>query len=197
MKIRLAGIITLYIVVTCLGITWGLPSRNIDKYLFGGGEVWSGEKIYRLAKAEDKLSPDRASQTGADVDVDPLQKATATGEPIPLTATDEDIARIYLRYRLYTHQPDEMITMMALAGMRPSRLQLDPRLAVDARLAGGQLPQVSLRPRTRSHDSAPRRAPLRVAAKRSTPLLARRRGLGLLFRPPLGLHRPQRVQRRQ
>ncbi|MDO8630039.1 MAG: hypothetical protein Q7R41_06055, partial [Phycisphaerales bacterium] len=47
---------------------------------------------------------------------------------IPLTATEEDVAKIYLRYRLYTYQPDEMITMMALAGMRPSQLQLDPRL---------------------------------------------------------------------
>ncbi len=143
------------IVASCLGISvigigWGLPSRNIDKYLFGGGEVWSGEKIYRLAKAAQKLSPDRASRTGADVDVDPIdanpqssgspqplllkakvgadQPHSETDESIVLTATDEDIAKILLRYRLYTYQPDEMITMMALAGMKPSRLELDPRL---------------------------------------------------------------------
>ena len=42
--------------------------------------------------------------------------------------TDQRAAAIYLRYRLYTHQPDEMITMMALAQMRPGSLDLDPRL---------------------------------------------------------------------
>ena len=124
----LSVIAILYLVVSCVGISWGLPSRKIDKYLFGGGEVWSGEKIYRLANAGEKLSQDRASRTGADVDVDPLKGSEKIDEPIPLTATDEDIAKIYLRYRLYTYQPDETITMMALAGMRPSRLELDPRL---------------------------------------------------------------------
>jgi len=135
--VALGAVLVLYGVVSLIGITWGLPSRKIDKYLFGGGEVWSGEKIYRLAKAEAKFDPTR----GADVDVDPITKNRASlpspqpsplkGEgvaPIPLTATEEDVAKIYLRYRLYTYQPDEMITMMALAGMRPSRLDLDPRL---------------------------------------------------------------------
>ena len=149
----LGAVLVLYGAVSLIGITWGLPSRKIDKYLFGGGEVWSGEKIYRLAKADRKFSP----TLGADVDVDPITKNRASlpsprpsplkgegegqpsspqpsplkGEgdkPIPLTATEEDVAKIYLRYRLYTYQPDEMITMMALAGMRPSRLDLDPRL---------------------------------------------------------------------
>jgi len=62
----------------------------------------------------------RTPLRGADVDVDPLNGSTA--EPISLTATDQDLAKIYLRYRLYTYQPDEMITMMALAGMNPRRL---------------------------------------------------------------------------
>ncbi len=118
----LGAIMALFAAMSAVGITWGLPSRNIDKYLFGDGEVWSGEKIYRLAKADQKFSPTR----GADVDVDPIRKGG--NEPIPLTATEEDVARIYLRYRLYTYQPDEMITMMALAGMRPSKLDFDPRL---------------------------------------------------------------------
>ncbi len=120
--VALGAILLLHGVVSLIGITWGLPSRKIDKYLFGDGEVWSGEKIYRLAKAEAKFDPTR----GADVDVDPLNRRS--DKPIPLTATEEDVAKIYLRYRLYTYQPDEMITMMALAGMRPSKLELDPRL---------------------------------------------------------------------
>ena len=119
----LLGIVAvLFAAVPLAGITWGLPSRAIDQYLFGGGPAWPGEKIYRLAGAGEKFSPQR----GADVDSDPLERTG--GEAIPLTATEADVAKIYLRYRLYTYQPDEMITMMALAGMRPGKLDLDPRL---------------------------------------------------------------------
>ena len=121
----LAGICLLYSAIACIGITWGLPSRKIDSFLFGEGEVWPGDKIYRLARAEEKFSTSSISSSGADVDVNPLN---VSRDPIELTATKEDVARIYLRYRLYTYQPDEMITMMALAGMRPSQFQLDPRL---------------------------------------------------------------------
>ncbi len=118
----LAAILLAFVAMSVVGITWGLPSRKIDKYLFGDDPPWPGQKIYRLAGAAEKFSPDR----GADVDVDPLDKSTS--EPILLTATEEDIGKIYLRYRLYTYQPDEMITMMALAGMNPRELDLDPRL---------------------------------------------------------------------
>ncbi len=118
----IAAVLLVFAALSTVGIGWGLPGREIDKYLFGKGEPWSGEKIHRLTGAAGKFSPDR----GADVDVDPLDKSS--GEPILLTGTDEDVAKIYLRYRLFTYQPDEMITMMALAGMRPRSLDLDPRL---------------------------------------------------------------------
>jgi len=121
-KIFLAGILLLFACLSTVGLTWGLPTSRVDEYLFSGEQPWPGEKIYRLAGAADRFAPGR----GADVDVDPLDKSG--GEPLPLTVTDEDVARIYLRYRLYTNQPDEMITMMALAGMKPSRLEMDPRL---------------------------------------------------------------------
>lgn len=118
----MVGVVAIYTYACLFGITWGLPSRNIDRVLFGTEAPWPGEKISRLAKAESKFAPNR----GADVDVDPLN--AKTNGPIDLTATEEDVARILLRYRLYTYQPDEMITMMALAGMKPHELQLDPRL---------------------------------------------------------------------
>ncbi len=118
----LIAVVLLFVVICTVGIAWGLPSRKIDKYLFGDDPPWPGEKIYRLAGAAEKFSSDR----GADVDVDPLQQAAS--EPILLTETEDNVAKIYLRYRLYTYQPDEMITMMALAGMNPRKLELDPRL---------------------------------------------------------------------
>lgn len=122
----LGAILLLFAIVSAVGITWGLPSRKIDRHLFGGDAPWHGEKIYRLAGASEKLSDDSIAHRGADVDVDALDRFT--DEPILLTTTVEDQARIYLRYRLYTYQPDEMITMMALAGMNPRGLDLDPRL---------------------------------------------------------------------
>ncbi len=106
--------------VFCAGITWGLPSREIDRYLFGDELVWSGEKIQRLA-GERTEAPTR----GADADVDPLANR---GEIIRVNETDEQRAEILRRYRLYTHQPDEMVTMMALARMRPGRGDLDPKM---------------------------------------------------------------------
>jgi hypothetical protein len=127
----LALIAILYCVMSWVGIGWGLPSRAIDPYLFGEGEVWSGEKIHRLSRAGDKFSAKNLSRTGADVDIDGLGRKPRSGEAakgILLTESDESVARIYLRYRLYTHQPDEMITMMALAGMRPGAWDFDPRL---------------------------------------------------------------------
>ena len=122
----LITILAIFAGISLVGITWGLPSRTIDRFLFGDAEPWSGEKIYRLAGADAKFARDTVTTQGADVDLDPLQKQTQ--EPILLNGTDQNIAKIYLRYRLYTYQPDEMITMMSLAGMNPRKLQLDPRL---------------------------------------------------------------------
>lgn len=120
-RILFAAILLLYAAMAMVGIGWGLPSHAADPYLFGDGPVWSGETIHRLAGGDAWGSPQR----GADVDANPLDKA---GVPVNLTASESDLAAIYLRYRLYTHQPDEMITLRALAGMRPSQLQFDPRL---------------------------------------------------------------------
>ncbi|HRX86070.1 MAG TPA: glycosyltransferase family 39 protein [Phycisphaerae bacterium] len=108
----------LYAVLTCYGIGWGLPSHADDRYLFAG-EPWPAERLAEAAAA--RLDP----ALGADVDVDPL---AARAEPVVLNATTTGVAEIVRRYRLFTRQPDEMITIMALSGMRPRALQLDPRL---------------------------------------------------------------------
>jgi hypothetical protein len=59
--------------------------------------------------------------------MDPVNPSVSEA-PVDLTQSDADIARLLLRFRLYTFQPDEMITLMALAGMRPGQWELDPRL---------------------------------------------------------------------
>lgn len=114
-------ILATHAVVSVLGIRWGLPTARWDSCLFSDAPPWEGSRILQLAGGAWA-----DSSVGADVDVDPLNPAT--GQPIPLNATQADQARLYLRYRLYTHQPDEMIVMRALGGMNPSRLRLDPRL---------------------------------------------------------------------
>jgi len=107
--------------VFLLGLDWGLPSRGIDAYLFGGSEPWSGQKLAALKSADEW----RSARLGADVDRDPL----ATSENwVDLTADDQSRADILIRYRLYSHQPDEMITFRAIAQMKPAEWKFDPRL---------------------------------------------------------------------
>ena len=55
-RLLLAAILLLCTVVSIVGITWGLPSRRIDPYLFPQGEPWSGRTIYELSQAAEKLS---------------------------------------------------------------------------------------------------------------------------------------------
>lgn len=101
------------------GIRWGLPSKNVDALLFGDQPVWSGQKILQLGGG---WAPKPGS--GAEIDPDPL---VGRDKPLPLNQTDAQRAQILLRYRLYSYQPDEMLTFRALAGMNPARGKLDPR----------------------------------------------------------------------
>ncbi len=107
--------------VALTGVRWGLPSRHSDRYLFGTRTPWSGKRLAEL-KGDDWH---RRNGVGADVDVDPIRQRERA---VDLTATDRRRAEILVRYRLYTHQPDEPITLRALAGMQPSRLRMDPKL---------------------------------------------------------------------
>ena len=102
------------------GINWGLPSRRVDSYLFGERTPWTGAQIAELSGGW-AVNP----QAGADVDANPL---AASSSAVMLNDTDARRAEIVRRYRLFTYQPDEMITMMSLAKMRPGRMDFDPRL---------------------------------------------------------------------
>ncbi len=102
------------------GLKWGLPSRAADEYFWGDRRPWTGREIQGLAGER----PDEPTR-GADVDVDPLESREHL---VRLNETDAQRAAVIRRYRLYTYQPDEMITMMALASMRPSEGRLDPKL---------------------------------------------------------------------
>ena len=119
-RLALTGCLLLGAAVFLSGIDWGLPSRRVDPYLFGDHPVWTGAEIARLAPARPA-----GRQEGADVDVNPLGRAAV---PVVVNATDAERAEIVRRYRLFTYQPDEMITLMSLSSMRPGRLQLDPKL---------------------------------------------------------------------
>lgn len=103
--------------VAAAGLDWGLPSGRGDGYLFAT-VPWTGIEIAAL-------SGDRPSNGAADVDQNPVN---LTNGPAVLNGTDANRAGILRRYRLYSHQPDEMITFMSLAGMNPSQGQLDPKL---------------------------------------------------------------------
>lgn len=101
------------------GIRWGLPSKRIDPLLFGSEPVWNGQKILQLSGGWKG-----SGGGGAELDANPL---TGRDRAIVLNETDTQRAQILLRYRLYSYQPDEMLTFRALAAMNPSKGQLDPR----------------------------------------------------------------------
>lgn len=113
-------LLVLAVAVFTGGLTWGLPSLDSDRFLFGRHQPWSGAEI--LALTEDA---ERDAGRGADVDRDPLH---GRDRKLVLNATDEQRAEIVRRYRLFTYHPDEMVTLMALARMRPGQGDLDPGL---------------------------------------------------------------------
>jgi hypothetical protein len=102
------------------GINWGLPSRDSDPFLFGGRMPWTGKQIMDLAGAWDT-----STSRGADIAMHPL---TNRDKLVVLNSTDAERAEIVRRYRLYSNQPDEMITFRSLSGMKPARLDFDPRM---------------------------------------------------------------------
>jgi hypothetical protein len=115
----LLGILLLAAVTFLTGINWGLPSRSADPYLFAGRTPWTGAVIMHLAGPWTAVA-DR----GADVPQSGVAKPIAK----VLNATDTGRAEIVRRYRLYSQQPDEMITFRSLSGMDPPHLKMDPRL---------------------------------------------------------------------
>ena len=100
---------------------WGLPSRQADELLFGGAPPWSADRYHTAAALQ--VRQERSG--GADTDLDPL---TQRDRIVDLTATAAARAEILRRYRLFSRQPDEMITFMALQRMRPRQFDFDPRL---------------------------------------------------------------------
>ncbi|HWE02374.1 MAG TPA: glycosyltransferase family 39 protein [Tepidisphaeraceae bacterium] len=101
------------------GIDWGLPSRDVDPYLFGEHEIWTGDQILKLA------GPTENADRGADVASHP---GASRSRAVIINATDEDRARIIRRYRLMSYQPDEWNTLKALSEMKPGQGNFDPKL---------------------------------------------------------------------
>src|SRR4051812_45699225 len=115
----LAGLLTVAAAVFFTGIGWGLPTRANDRFLFGSADrAWDGA---RIAEAGGGWKPDL--NRAADADADPIADRSKV---VWLNETPRQQAEILRRYRLFSHQPDEMVTFMALAGMRGGRY--DPRM---------------------------------------------------------------------
>jgi hypothetical protein len=120
-SLPLLGVLLFAAATFLTGIDWGLPTRGNDQILFGGRTPWTGDRIMELAGAWDE-----GTARGADIAMHPLpgQRSSA----IVVNDTDAKRAEIVRRYRLYSCQPDEMITFRSLSRMKPGRLDLDPRL---------------------------------------------------------------------
>jgi len=115
---RLLAVLLAATVVFLTGIDWGLPDEYDDDLLFGGRQAWSGARLTALVGGDVLSTP----QVAADVDVNPV---AAERHPVELTDTPSSQAELIVRYRLYSRQPDEMITFRALYSARRDG---DPRL---------------------------------------------------------------------
>jgi hypothetical protein len=118
-RLLVSSLMLLAAIVFFTGIRWGLPSRQVDPYLFGDHPVWTGEQIMQLA-GERRDDPN----LGANV---PQHLLEHRDQIITLNETDEQRAEIIRRYRLYSCQPDENTLLMALARMKPSKGDFDPK----------------------------------------------------------------------
>lgn len=119
----LAAILLLGALVSLVGLGWGLPSTANDPYLFGGEEPWTGQMISELARAEERVTTSQA----ANIDVDAEPPAIGGGWE-NLTASQQDRADIIVRYRLYSHHPDEMTVFQSIRSMDPATRDFDPKM---------------------------------------------------------------------
>jgi hypothetical protein len=136
----IGGLFVLGAAVFGAGINWGLPSRAVDPLLFGPTPIFrhayqlSGIGIERLAGDDWDQNADLAADVAMHPIVDRskpvvlLENPHGAASEISIHRDEISRARILRRYRLYSYQPDEMITFRALAMMRPGKLQFDPKL---------------------------------------------------------------------
>jgi len=127
-RFLLAALLLIAAAIFATGVDWGLPSRRVDPLLFGSRAPWTGEQLLALTRSADQQWED--PNRGADVASGSFagQSPPARDQPVCVNATDAQRAQIVRRYRLFTYQPDEMITLMSLAKMRPGSGDFDPRL---------------------------------------------------------------------
>lgn len=111
----LAVILAVFIIAVSLEIGWGLPGPRRTELLFPDGLT-------------DELVAEMAERSGS-------QWAAAGDTPIPLLGRFGDPPAEYdrrqaldacRRFLLYTDDPDEMLTIMALARLKPAEGQFDP-----------------------------------------------------------------------
>lgn len=120
-RVRTWQVLLLWAICMAPLTMWGLPTSATDDLLFGGDPPWHAERYDAARKAEER----RRRAAGADTDLDPLAQ---TDRIVDLTADEDARAAILLRYRLYSRQPDEVITFMALQQMNPRNFDFDPKL---------------------------------------------------------------------
>lgn len=121
LHVRTWQVVTLWAICMAPLLNWGLPTAEYDPLLFGGDQPWSADRY----DVDDALQARRDRGGGADTDLDPI---TVTDRIVDLTEDEQARAAILLRYRLFSRQPDEAITFMALQRMSPRQLDFDPQL---------------------------------------------------------------------
>lgn len=117
-KVTLIAIMLLYMVVGLWGFDWGLDVNLRIPYLFPASAPWNLDRVKTVVSS----AGDKDAGLAADVDPDPLARDAL----VVTNDSDDGIAQIYVRYLLYSHQPDEMITLRAFRHMDPAHFHFDP-----------------------------------------------------------------------
>jgi hypothetical protein len=109
-------VVALICAVAASGIDWGLPSAERAKFIYGWHQPWTGKQVQAF---EPRVA------AAADIDATPLP---ADQPSLWLSDTDAARAEMVRRYLLFSSQPDEMQTFMALQQMNPSARDFDPKM---------------------------------------------------------------------
>lgn len=110
-----AAIFLVFVAAVSLEIGWGLPGQRRTELLFPGG--LTDETVAEMvSRSQGQLA------AGSDTPIPLLGRS----EKPPETYDREQALDACRRFLLYTDNPDEMLSIMALARIEPAELQFDP-----------------------------------------------------------------------
>ena len=109
-RLSLAVIAVIGLALGLTGIGWGLPSAR---------------RVALLGESLAKVRVELAARTSRELETRRSHAAILAAQP---AEEDLDLPRLVRRYLIFSDSPDEPLTLLALANMRPRQLDFNPRM---------------------------------------------------------------------